>query len=58
MLTRDKSALDRIRAGRLTMRAAIAGGQVRVSNGTPADVARVVGYFDTPLSAPVRLVVR
>jgi hypothetical protein len=44
MPTLGKSVLDRIRTGRLAMPDAIAGGQVRVSNGTPADVARFLGY--------------
>jgi hypothetical protein len=47
MRTLDRSVLDRIHAGRLTMRGAIAGGQVRVSNGTPANVARFFAYFAT-----------
>jgi alkyl sulfatase BDS1-like metallo-beta-lactamase superfamily hydrolase len=57
-LSLDKAVLDRIRLGALTMRDAIFGGTVRVSDGPPMEVARFFGYFELPFSTPIRLVVR
>jgi alkyl sulfatase BDS1-like metallo-beta-lactamase superfamily hydrolase len=57
-LTLDKAVLDRIRLGQLTMRDAILGGLVQVSNGSPTAVARFFEYFEVPFSRPIRLVVR
>jgi alkyl sulfatase BDS1-like metallo-beta-lactamase superfamily hydrolase len=49
-LTLDKAALDRTRLGQLTMRDAILGGVVQVSNGPPTEVARFFEYFEMPLA--------
>jgi alkyl sulfatase BDS1-like metallo-beta-lactamase superfamily hydrolase len=57
-LTLDKAALDRIRLGQLTMRDALLGGAVKVSNAWPLAVARFFGYFELPFSEPIRLAVR
>jgi alkyl sulfatase BDS1-like metallo-beta-lactamase superfamily hydrolase len=57
-LTLDKVALDRIRLGQLTMRDAILGGVVQVSDGPLTEVARFFGYFEMPFSTPIRIVVR
>jgi alkyl sulfatase BDS1-like metallo-beta-lactamase superfamily hydrolase len=59
-LTLDKAVLDRIRLGQLTMRDAIAGGAVQVSDGllALAKVARFFGYFELPFSTPIQLVLR
>jgi alkyl sulfatase BDS1-like metallo-beta-lactamase superfamily hydrolase len=57
-LTLDKAALDRIRLGQLTMRDAILGGVVQLSNGSPTAVERFFGYFEIPFSTPIPLVLR
>jgi alkyl sulfatase BDS1-like metallo-beta-lactamase superfamily hydrolase len=57
-LTLDKAVLDRIVLGQLTMRDAILSGLVEVSEGPTAAVARFFGYFETPLTTPIQLVVR
>jgi len=50
------SVTDRL--AQLTMRDGMFNGEVQVSGGSPADVARFFGYFEVPLSTPIRLVVR
>jgi alkyl sulfatase BDS1-like metallo-beta-lactamase superfamily hydrolase len=57
-LTLDKTVLDRIRLGSLTMRNAILRGAVKLSGGSPKEVARFFGYFEMPFSEPIQLVVR
>jgi alkyl sulfatase BDS1-like metallo-beta-lactamase superfamily hydrolase len=54
----DKTTLDRIRLGQLTMNDAIQAGMVQLGGGSPAEVARFFGYFEVPFSVPIRLVVR
>jgi alkyl sulfatase BDS1-like metallo-beta-lactamase superfamily hydrolase len=56
--TLDKTTLDRIRLGQVTMNDAIQGGMVQLGGGSPAEVARFFGCFEVPFSAPIRLVVR
>ena len=57
-LTLDKTVLDRIRLGSLTMRDAILSGTVKWSGGSPLAIARFFGYFELPFSEPIQLVVR
>jgi len=57
-LTLDKTVLDRIRLGSLTMRNAILRGAVKLSGGSAKEVARFFGYFEMPFSEPIQLVVR
>jgi alkyl sulfatase BDS1-like metallo-beta-lactamase superfamily hydrolase len=57
-LTLDKAALDRILLSQLTLRDAILGGVVQVSQAPITEVARFFGYFEMPFSTPIRLVVR
>ena len=57
-LTLTKPTLERIQLGQLTMRDAIQGGLVQVTDGPPTEVARFFGYFDIPFSIPIQLVVR
>jgi alkyl sulfatase BDS1-like metallo-beta-lactamase superfamily hydrolase len=57
-LTLDKATLDNILLGQLTMRGAIVGGAVQVSDGAFYEVARFFGYFEVPFSTPIQLVVR
>jgi alkyl sulfatase BDS1-like metallo-beta-lactamase superfamily hydrolase len=57
-LALDKTVLDRIRLGSLTMRDAILRGTVKWSGGSPPEIARFFGYFEMPFSEPIRLVVR
>jgi len=57
-LTLEKATLVRIRLGQLTLRDGMLSGEVQVSGGSPADVARFFGYFEAPLGTPIRLVVR
>ena len=57
-LTLDKATLERIQLGQLTMRDAILGGVVQVSDGPPTEVARFFGYFEMPFTTPIQLVVR
>jgi len=57
-LALDKTVLDHIRLGSLTMRDAILRGAVRLSGGSPLAIARFFGYFEMPFSEPIWLVVR
>jgi hypothetical protein len=57
-LTLDKAVLDRILLAQLTMRDAILGGVVQVSQAPVTEVARFFGYFEMPFSTPARLAVR
>jgi alkyl sulfatase BDS1-like metallo-beta-lactamase superfamily hydrolase len=57
-LALDKTVLDRIRGGSLTMRGAVLGGDVKWSGGSPIAIARFFGYFELPFSEPIRLAVR
>ena len=57
-LALDKTVLDRIRSGSLTMRGAVLGGAVKWSGGSPIAIARFFGYFELPFSEPIRLAVR
>ena len=57
-LTLDKTVLDQIRLGSLTMRNAILRGAVKLSGGSAKEVARFFGYFEMPFSEPIQLVVR
>jgi alkyl sulfatase BDS1-like metallo-beta-lactamase superfamily hydrolase len=54
----DTVVLNRIRLGQLTMRDAIIGGAVQVSDGALTEVARFFSYFEVPFSTPIQLVVR
>jgi alkyl sulfatase BDS1-like metallo-beta-lactamase superfamily hydrolase len=54
----DKTTLDRIRLGQLTMNDAIQAGMVQLGGGSAAEVARLFGYFEVPFSMPIQLVVR
>jgi alkyl sulfatase BDS1-like metallo-beta-lactamase superfamily hydrolase len=57
-LALDKTVLDRIRSGSLTMRDGVLGGAVKWSGGSPIEIARFFGYFEMPFTEPIRLVVR
>ena len=57
-ITLDKTTLDCIRLGQVTMNDAIQAGMVQLGGGSPAEVARFFGYFEVPFSEPIRLVVR
>jgi putative sterol carrier protein len=57
-LALDKTVLDRIRQGSLTMRDAILRGTVKWSGGSPVEIARFFNYFEMPFSEPIRLVLR
>jgi alkyl sulfatase BDS1-like metallo-beta-lactamase superfamily hydrolase len=57
-LALDKTVLDRIRLGSLTMREAVLGGAVKWSGGSLIAIARFFGYFELPFSEPIRLAVR
>jgi alkyl sulfatase BDS1-like metallo-beta-lactamase superfamily hydrolase len=58
MLTLDKTTLDRIRLGRLTMREGMLSGEVRVCDNLFAEAERFLGYFEVPSGTPIRLVAR
>ena len=58
VLTFDKTMLDRLRLGRLTMREGLQSGAIPVDNGPAAEAERFLGYFELPGGAAIQLVLR
>ena len=58
VLTFDKTMLDRLRLGRLTMREGLQSGAIPVDNGPAAEAERFFGYFELPGGAAIQLVLR
>lgn len=57
-LTFDKATLNRVLLGQVQFADAIRAGEIKITNGSVADVQRFFGYFEQPLSTPIVLTVR